>query len=102
MQYFHEAGSKSKPEVKVCLICLSCRLLADVVLFSAIQFAFDCNEQVSANRKVETSRQMNEYQSVIEGDRSNSFRYEKTGDNTGKSKLKWRKTSLTNVRNTFC
>ena len=44
----------------------------------------------------------NEYRSVIEGGRSNLFRYAKRGDNTGKSKLKLRKTSLTNVRNTSC
>ena len=88
--------------------CLSCRLLADVVLFSAIQFAFDRN----ADRKVKILRQMNtkttwcfrietnEYQSVIDDYWPDLFRYAKRGGNTGKSKLKLRKTSLTNVRNT--
>ena len=50
---------ESKPQVKVCLICLSCWLLADVVLVSAIQFACDCNELVPGNRKVEILGQIN-------------------------------------------
>ena len=36
------------------------------------------------------------------GDQSNLFRYAKRGENTSKSKLKLRETSLTDVMNTYC